>query len=229
MYSRYALYFTLPDGPLARFGAGWLGWDVATGKAAEHPEIPGLAIPDLTARPSKYGFHATLKPPFVLAEGLSAADLEAKLAAYVAHTPAVEAQALRLTRLGGFLALTPAGKASELTTLAAKLVRAFDNFRAPPGSEELARRRATGLSEEQEANLQRWGYPYVMEEFRFHITLTRKLTDAEAEATEKALAPHITPLLPKPFRLEAITLAGERADGFFEEITRIPLAPAKPQ
>jgi len=40
---------------------------------------------------------------------------------------------------------------------------------------ELARRRTLRLTAEQDAMLARWGYPYVLEDFRFHMTLTGSL------------------------------------------------------
>ena len=41
----------------------------------------------------------------------------------------------------------------------------------------------SGLTDRQEALLTQWGYPYVMEEFRFHITLTGALDPAHLDAT----------------------------------------------
>ena len=48
-------------------------------------------------------------------------------------------------------------------------------FARPPGAAELERRRKAGLSAAQEKMLLRWGYPYVLDEFRFHLTLTGRL------------------------------------------------------
>jgi 2'-5' RNA ligase len=62
--------------------------------------------------------------------------------------------------------------------LAADCTRDFDSFRAPLSSEDRARRKPEKLTERQRNYLDRWGYPYVMEEFRFHMTLTGRL-DAE--------------------------------------------------
>src|SRR5262249_54746601 len=51
-------------------------------------------------------------------------------------------------------------------------VTAFDNFRSPVTPEERRRRLGAGLTNRQIENLDRWGYPYVLEDFRFHMTLT---------------------------------------------------------
>lgn len=223
MHTRYALYFTLPETPLSKFGAAWLGWDVGTGTAGAHPEMPGVDVARITERPRKYGMHATLKPPFRLAEGQSLGALEAALAAFTAKTPSVRLDGLALTRLGGFLALTPEGDVAALNALAGRLVTEFDSFRAPAPEAELARRRAAGLTAAQEANLVQWGYPYVLDEFRFHITLSTRLEEEDGAMVSEALAPRLAPLLPRPFEIDAISIAGEREDGFFELLGRMPL------
>ncbi|MEL6645629.1 MAG: DUF1045 domain-containing protein [Pseudomonadota bacterium] len=224
-FKRYAIYYTPAPGPLAAFGAAWLGWDIATAQDVPQPEIAGLPQPvqALTETPRKYGFHATLKPPFRLAKGTDATALTEAVAAFAATHAAAEAPGLVLARLGAFLALVPHGDATAVNGLAGEIVTAFDQFRAPAGAAELARRRAAGLTAAQEANLVRWGYPYVLEEFRFHMTLTGKLSPEAVTATEAALAPAVAPVLPAPFRLDALTLAGEDAAGRFCEITRFPL------
>jgi len=224
-FKRYAVYAAPKPGPLADFAAEWLGWDPEAGLARAHPEIPGLPAPVdvLSATPRKYGFHGTLKPPFRLAESSSRAALEGDLAALAAGLPTVELEGLALHKLGGFLALTPEGDTRALARLAAHVVTELDQHRAPAGEGELARRRATGLSPAQEANLARWGYPYVMDEFRFHFTLTGKLAPEVAEAVEAALAPLLTRLVPRPFAVDALVLFGEDARGMFHILHRYAL------
>ena len=108
--------------------------------------------------------------------------------------------------------------------LAAKWVRDLDGFRAAPSEAELARRRASGLNAAQEENLMRWGYPNVMDEFRFHITLSGKLDREMAEQVRSALLPHIEPHLTSPFTVEALTLCGEDSTGYFHELHRYALS-----
>ena len=98
--------------------------------------------------------------------------------------------------------------------------------RAPLTDDELARRRAANLTPDQEALLLRWGYPYVLDAFRFHITLSGKLPKAEAEATLATLTPHLAPLLDAPFIIDNLCLLGEAQDGMFHLIHRYPLGAA---
>ena len=223
---RHAVYWTPTPGPLSDRLAAWLGWDPARGVAVAHPEVPDLPRPaaEITKRPRRYGPHATLRPPMRLAPGRTAEELEAAVAALAGRLAPAVADGLRLGRMDGFVALRPEGDAGDLDALAAEVVRALDPFRAEPDAEELARRRAAGLDARQEALLLRWGYPYVMEAFRFHVTLSGPLGEAEAAAVEVALGPALEPLLPRPFALDALTLMGEGADGFFREIGRFALA-----
>ncbi len=218
-FVRYALYFTPPPGPLAEFGAAWLGWDPLTGTACPHPAL-NLPLTEITATPRKYGLHATMKPPFRLAPGQTEEALAEALAAFGAGEARVTLDTLEIARLGRVLALSPVGDETALNALAAATVRAFDPFRAPPTEAEMARRRAAGLSPAHEANLRAWGYPYVMDAFRFHITLTGDLPSATLDAVADALAPTLAPLLPRPFVIDALSLMGEDGDGRFHLIHR---------
>ena len=69
----------------------------------------------------------------------------------------------------------PAEVPPALEHLAADCVRDFDAFRAPLTAEDRARRRPAKLTQRQRDHLDRWGYPYVFEDFRFHMTLTGRL------------------------------------------------------
>ncbi|MGR3322419.1 MAG: DUF1045 domain-containing protein [Pseudooceanicola sp.] len=224
-YRRYAIYYLLPEGPLSDFGARWLGWDVLHGREAQHPDLPGLPMPveEITATPRKYGFHGTIKPPFRLAGGTSQDELETATAALAAALSPVELEGLALNRLVHFLALTPKGDAAPLAALAGRFVRELDRFRAPADEAELARRRGRGLSARQEAMLTEWGYPYVLDEFRFHMTLTGRLAETEGEAVRAALAPVVSPLLPAPFHVDSMCLAGSDETGRFHLVRRFQL------
>lgn len=225
-FRRYAIYYAPEPGPLAEFGAAWLGWDPAAGAEAAHPQVAALPRPvaELTETPRKYGFHGTIKPPFRLAEGQSVEALHAAAQALCARLAPVTLHGLHLSRLGAFLALTPRGDASALAALAAKVVQALDAFRAPPSEAEIGRRNPDKLSPAQRALMEKWGYPYVFDEFRFHLTLTGKLDSAEAEAVEAALAPVVAPLLPVPFRIGSLCLFGEAEDGRFHLLHRYTLS-----
>lgn len=219
-YNRFAIYYLPAEDPLAAFGARWLGWDVARGAEVDQPGLPGIA--GVTATPRKYGFHGTLKPPFRLAEGCDLSGLTSAVAELAASCAPARCAGLELARLGNFLALVPSGETDGIARVAATCVTALDGFRAPPGEAELARRRRARLSDRQEAVLMRWGYPYVMEEFRFHLTLTGRLPRKDAAAWQERVASHLPPL-PAPFILDAVALVGERADGCFELVQRFAL------
>ncbi|AJE45532.1 DUF1045 domain-containing protein [Celeribacter indicus] len=223
-FKRYAIYYAPRPGGFAEFCADWLGWDPFEGVPRVHPAVDGLPrpIPEITEAPRKYGFHGTIKPPFRLTG--SRAELTADLEAFCASRAPVEMPGLRLSRLGGFLALVPEGDTAALSDLAGAAVATLDPHRAQPGETELARRRAAGLTPQQDAYLVQWGYPYVMEEFRFHLTLTGNLPQEEAEAVRAALAPHLAPLLPVPFRIEDLCLFGEAEDGRFHLLHRYTLS-----
>ena len=215
-FTRFGIYYTPADQEFADAGASWLGWDIRTALARNAP------CPDHVARPAKYGFHGTLKPPFRLKEGQTPAALEVAVSNVAgALSPAV-CDGLTLTQLGGFLALTPFGPLDELQSIAGTCVRNLDGFRAPASEAELARRRQARLSTRQEALLAQWGYPYVFEEFRFHLTLSSRLPEEDARAWKDILQSQL-PDLPALFVVDQIALCGERQDGCFELIHRYTL------
>ena len=227
-FQRYAVYYAPEPGAFADFAASWLGWDAESGSEVVHPDVNGLPLPvaDITATPRKYGFHGTIKPPFRLAEGSSDVGLMADLEALASNLAPVTLDGLELSLLGRFLALTPSGDQRALADLAAKVVEGLDQHRRPASEAELKKRRGAGLSERQDANLMKWGYPYVMEEFRFHLTLSGKLSKPEAQATQDTLAPVLAPLLPRPFSVSELCLFGEASDGRFHLIHRYTLSGA---
>ncbi|MDA5093779.1 DUF1045 domain-containing protein [Aliiroseovarius sp. KMU-50] len=225
-FSRFAIYYTPTPGPLADFGARWLGWDMSRGQETPHPDLPGLPakeISEVTQNPRRYGFHATIKPPFHLAQGADAASLTHAFQRAAQERPPVTLPGLKLSRIGGFLALVVDGDQTPVAQLAGHMVATLDHFRAPATDQELARRRRAGLTPRQEEMLLTWGYPYLFDEFRFHLTLTGKLDVDHAGRISSTLEPILTPLLPCPFTIGDLTLVGEDAAGNFHEISRIAL------
>ncbi len=224
-FTRYAIYYAPPAGAeWSQFATQWLGWDMARGRTVPQPEIPGLDMAAITQVPRKYGLHATLKPPMRLAQGYSLTDLQAGCADLAASQAPVTLEGLHLARLGRFLALRVSGDETSLSALAAACVRDLDAFRAPAPEAELEKRRAAGLSPAQEANLSAWGYPYVLDQFRFHITLTGRLPKAELPDVEAALDAHLLPLLPCPLEIRDLALVGEDTEGKFHLIHRYALS-----
>ena len=221
--ARYALYL-MPEGTLGAFGEDWLGWDAARGVALPAPDGAPADWEAIAAEPRRYGFHATIKPPFRLAEGCTADALGAAVAGLCADLAPVDCAGLKLSAIEGFLALVPEGETAALDTFAARVVAALDGFRRPAEAGEIARRRAAGLTAGQEANLVRWGYPYVMEEFRAHFTLTGRLPSARGAEVAAHLATRLATVPLCPFQVDSLCLAGEMVGGGFRLLHRYALS-----
>ncbi|MEP3055775.1 DUF1045 domain-containing protein [Ascidiaceihabitans sp.] len=220
MFERYAVFYTCPtDSDLARFAARWLGWDSASGAKMPRFATDGLDVAEITQNPHKYGFHGTIKAPFRLAEGMGQQDLEAGLDALCSTVQIAPLPQLHLARLGRFLALVPKGDINLLQGLAAQVVQDLDVFRAPLSAAEIERRAPHRLTPQQRGYLDTWGYPHVLDAFRFHMTLTDRLdkpTAAQASAIlEKALTG-----MAMPVQIDALTLMGQATDGRFHQIRR---------
>jgi putative phosphonate metabolism protein len=178
-YPRYAIYYTArPGGDLDRFGAELLGYDATTGEDLAFPDgILRLETDwrELTRDPRKYGFHATLKAPLALASGRTEAELLAACEAFARTPRPIPVIKPVVGSISGFIAVVPVEPSAELERLAADCVSEFDAFRAPLAGEDRARRNPSMLTTRQREHLDRWGYPYVMQDFRFHMTLTGRL------------------------------------------------------
>jgi putative phosphonate metabolism protein len=178
-FPRYAIYYVAPPGSdLDRFGATLLGYDASSGNDLPFPDGIPQSVPDwleMTRDPRKYGFHATLKGPLALASGKSEAELLAACESFAGTPRAIPAIRPVVDSISGFIAVVPAGPSAELARLAADCVREFDSFRAPLTPEDRTRRNPSSLTARQCEYLDRFGYPYVLEDFRFHMTLTGRL------------------------------------------------------
>jgi len=184
-FPRYAIYYASAQGcTLDRFGAEMLGYDAWIGAALPFPDSVVEKVPDwreLSEEPRKYGFHATLKAPISLANGESESDLLAACADFAEQKRPIPVIEPVVSSISGFIAVIPETPSDELELLAAECVRAFDSFRAPLSAEDRARRNPHKLTPRQVEYLDRWGYPYVMEEYRFHMTLTGRLSETRRE------------------------------------------------
>jgi putative phosphonate metabolism protein len=181
-FPRYAIYYAAAAcDALTRFGAELLGYDAYSGNELPFPDEALRTAPDwreISADPRKYGFHATLKAPMALAPERNETELAAACAAFAGQARPIPLIRPVVDSISGFIAVIPAEPVNELEQLAADCVRDFDGFRAALSAEDRARRRPEKLSARQRDYLDRWGYPYVMEEFRFHMTLTGRLDAA---------------------------------------------------
>ena len=224
MYARYAIFYTpAPGSDLAVFGARWLGWDSAKGRTVAHPFAHGLDVQTITKTPRRYGFHATLKAPFHPAAGLIESDLIACVTDFAAAARVAPLNGLVQGYRSGFVALRPAGDTSEINTLAETIVRELDMMRAPLSEADIARRRRAGLTAKQDAQMLDWGYPYIFDDFQFHMTLSGPLDEETANRVIDSIAPHAARAIPDPLSMDAITLMGEDAAGQFHQIRRCSL------
>jgi putative phosphonate metabolism protein len=225
--ARYAIYFSPePWTRLWRFGSSVIGFDAETGDDVAQIVIPGIDrqdVADRTSEPRQYGFHATLKPPFHLAEDQSVDRLLAAVHAFALDRTPFVVPALDVTAIGAFLALVPSEPSPELTALADACIREFDHFRAPLQPHDRERRLKSPLTERQIAYLDTWGYPYVFEEFRFHMTLTGRLHHDERDTFRNALIDLYRPIA-EPLDVTGITVFQQPArDQRFTVLARIPL------
>lgn len=219
--NRYSIYYAPPEGAFADAAAQWLGWDLANGRAL--PAAGVLGGQDITQAPRKYGFHATVKPPFRLADGVELAQLRAAMQGLATSLPKVTLPALEFVVLEGFLALIPAAPSADLQDLAAEVVRALDPYRAPLSPAEIARRRPEVLTARQRELLGIYGYPYVMEQFQFHLTLSGALAPDQTAPAMDAVQSHFAGVVPQPFVINDLCLCGEDDLGQFHLLHRYPL------
>lgn len=221
---RYAIYFTPPhDDPLCRIAAGWLGRDAFDGTV-----IPTRAVGDLsaaevafhTAAARRYGFHATLKAPFRLADGTSETALIDAVDAFAAEAAPFDIPRLKLAQLDGFFALVPAEQLPRLQTFAGDVVTAFEPHRAPLSEADIARRNPEALSPQECRYLSQWGYPYVFDAFRFHMTLTGRVAAAEASRIRAAIEQCLGNVLDRPVPVAGLAIFVEpTAGGPFEVLS----------
>jgi putative phosphonate metabolism protein len=178
-FPRYAIYYvSAPGSDLDRFGAQLLGYDAFSGEELPFPDGVVQSVPDwrdLTGDPRKYGFHATLKAPLSLAQGKTEAELLAACEAFAGTARTIPVVKPVVNSISGFIAVVPAEPSAELERFAADCTSEFDSFRAPLTADDRARRNPSQLTPRQREHLDRWGYPYVMQDFRFHMTLTGRL------------------------------------------------------
>ena len=218
-FSRYAIYY-IPDQPLFQIGSDWLGWNSITGQettlSADHRRI--------TDRPRKYGFHATVKPPFSLASNSTQGDLQDAFQTFCATVSPETGGTLKISRLGRFLAMTQDVQSNEVTELAASAVSHFDKFRAPLSDNDIEKRRQRRLTPQQDALMLRWGYPYVMQEFKFHMTLTDPLAHYTIDDIERRANSMFHDFLDQSLNISSLALLGEQeGSGRFHVIERLSL------
>jgi putative phosphonate metabolism protein len=225
---RYAIYFVpAQESPLYQIGAALLGYDVYSGKPLPFPDDLALGHDGwsaLTSEPRVYGFHATLKAPFRLAPGRRVEELAGQLGTLAAAASEPVAILPAVRTIGRFAALVPAEPSSALDRLAADCVRTFDEFRAPLSGDERRKRLASPLTVRHKENLERWGYPYVFEDFRFHMTLTGPIAPASEEAVLLCLRDKLAAIEGREMQVDRIALLCQPDPGApFHLVASVPL------
>ena len=218
MSARFAVYFApAKASPWWAFGAHWLGRDEREDTPLVQPPLVQIApdeLREITAAPRRYGFHATLKAPFSLGGGHTVDDLTARLHRLAATLKPVLLGPLQASALGNFVALVPVLATHELETLASTCVTELDDLRAPLSEADLTRRRIDRLDAREVALLQAYGYPYVLERFRFHFTLSGPLNPQRAQRVQQAVAAPVAQLnASSPLVLDRLCLFVEPAPG----------------
>ncbi|EJZ19823.1 DUF1045 domain-containing protein [Rhizobium sp. Pop5] len=214
---RYAICFTPPaSDPLSLVAANWLGRNVFSGDVTEPPAVRGLGIHEIafhTAVPRRYGFHGVLKAPFHLPSDMSESQLLRDLMRFSGTVLPFRMPRLEVARLGNFYSLLPNIPCEQIQYLASAIVQEFDRFRAPLSEAEIERSDPDGLSAAQFANLHRWGNPYVMEEFRFHMPVTGPINAVDMPRIEPALRTIFEPVLSEPIMVSNVALMIEEGAG----------------
>jgi putative phosphonate metabolism protein len=221
--ARVAIYYApSSDDALATAGATWLGRDAQHNIGLAQPPLPDIAA--LTQDPRRYGFHATLKPPMRLAPGRTWFAFVAAVRAAASTIAPFSLPPLHVADLHGFLALRETAFCAPLQSLCDKCVVELDDFRAPPDDAELQRRRKSHLTAGQDAMLQRWGYPYVLETWFFHMTLTRRLDDTENARVKLQAEAFFADAISAPRQVSDICLFTQATpDSDFVIAERLPL------
>lgn len=227
MPARYAIYYApAAESRLWQLASEWLGRDPAAGEAGAQmvPEgIDAERFATATSSPRRYGFHATLKAPMHLSQSADTDRLLRAAETFAARQKPVEIGHLSVKSLSGFLALMPNKQSAPLGEFAANCVVHFESLRALMSPDERAKRIDTGLTQRQTDLLDQYGYPYVMEEFRYHMTLTGRLVGAELDILMTAAERWFAPALADPVIIDRISVYREQAAGApFERLADFP-------
>src|SRR5690606_26427125 len=95
---------------------------------------------------------------------------------------------------------------SRLDDLAKAAVIEFDAFRAALSEEDIARRSPERLNERQLAYLHERGYPHVLDEFNFHITLTGPVPVEDRATVQDMIEDHFAEVIAKPLEVSGLGL-----------------------
>ena len=227
-YSRYAIYYAPPkESSLEEFGRYWFGWDPLNAKLINNKHrinylnrfgIKNLINIDknvLIAK--KYGFHGTLIPPFKLNKNYSTNTLFKK-------NEEIAKKFKKFKKMNNFYAFVQNKKNNNINKLSNRLVRELFKFRSPLTKKEIDRRNPSKLSKLQLNILYKWGYPYLMSEFNFHMTLASEVTGNKLYLELKKIERNKEIILNEINNFDKIYIFGENQKGMFENLENFSLS-----
>ena len=234
-YSRYAIYYAPPkESSLEEFGRYWFGWDPLNAKLINNKHrinylnrfgIKNLINIDKNVLiPKKYGFHGTLIPPFKLNKNYSTNTLFKKTEEIAKKFKKFKFYKFKLKKMNNFYAFVQNKKNNNINKLSNRLVRELFKFRSPLSKKEIDRRNPSKLSKLQLNILYKWGYPYIMSEFNFHMTLASEVTGNKLYFELKKIEKNKEIILNEINNFDKIYIFGENQKGMFENLENFSLS-----
>ena len=234
-YSRFAIYYAPTKGSgLEEFGKQWFGWDPLDAKFINKKQrinylnrfgIKNLKNIDknvLIAK--KYGFHGTLIPPFKLNKNYSTNTLFKKTEDIAKKFKKFKFYKFKLKIINNFYAFIQNKKNSDINKLSNRLVKELFKFRSPLTKKEIDKRNPSKLSKLQLNILYKWGYPYLMTEFNFHMTLASEVTGNKLYSELKKIEKKKEIILNEINNFDKIYIYGENQKGMFENLENFSLS-----
>ncbi len=225
-YERFAIYYVpAPNSKLAEFSQVWFGSHNIEDTDVRIFGLDKNLVAHITDQPARYGLHATLKAPFYMAEGFTLKQLLQQAKRFAGNRKAFSLGKLKQSWIGNTMILVPENNGHQVNQFASQCVLGFEDFRAPLSMKERTRRMETGnLNLHQRLMLEELGYPYVLSEFKFHITLTHSLSEENKGIVLPKLSPVLDHVCEEPCLIDGIAIVGDPGQGKpFEVIKRFSL------
>ena len=233
-YKRVAIYF-LPkkNSSLENFGKNLLGRDINKKKKISLTRRQKYFInrgftyfdelKDYCEEPAKYGFHATLKAPFRLKRNVKTKNFYDVISHIAAQHSRFKIKGLKIVYSKKFTFITSRKPNKLLINLENDLVKHLDTFRAELNKTEIKKRIPDSLTFKQNKYLKEWGYPFVFDQFKFHMTLMNQNNNKLSNKQKLELEKLIYKISNNVIEFNEISLLGENKNGHFEEIKRFKL------
>ncbi len=223
-YKRYAIYYAPSENSeLDLFGKCLLGWDPYKGVETTKSDLSKLPsfkkFSSLVLTPKQYGFHGTIKAPFKLKNEYTYNDLENKVREISKQIHSFYFDQLIIKKLGNFIGLIPTNNL-KVNAVSNKFVEELDYLRDELSESEIKKRKPHKLTSNQKQMLFKWGYPYVFDEFKFHLTLTSKLNVVEIDDVLRSLQNILKQVNLNKISFNNICIFGQKSDEKFYFVQR---------